>query len=386
MMTRPLSNTELLKRLVGFDSTSRNSNLPIADFISNYLDRPGIDIVRNESPDGMKTNLVIQVGPTVGDRIGLTLSGHMDVVPATEDSWLSDPFSLTETDGKLVGRGAADMKGFLALTMNRAASLDPSRVRSPLVLIFTYDEELGTLGARHFAETWGDQDRLPCDTIIGEPTTLRAIRLHKGHLEFRITLSGTSAHSGYPHLGANAIEPAGRIIAALSNLRGEFEGELVPHAEFFPEVPFVALNVARITGGVAVNVVPDRCVLECGVRLLPGMAKEPVIERMQELVERAAGNTPYDLEVRGEAPPMLLPETAPVYQHLCSEVHQEETISASYATDAGWLQTLGLSCVIFGPGSIEVAHKPNEFMPIAELERADGMLERVIHRFCIAEA
>ena len=382
-MTQLLCNKELLSRLVAFDSTSANSNLPIADFICEYLDRPGIDIQRNESEDGTKTNLVIRVGPTERGRNGLVLSGHMDVVPAAESEWLSDPFSLTETDGKLMGRGTADMKGFLALALNRAASLDPSRLHNPLVLILTYDEEAGTLGARRFAETWPDHDQVPVSTIIGEPTALRVIRMHKGHLGMRVTIFGISAHSGYPHLGKNAIEPAAQIISGLSQLRRELENERGVNSEYFPEVPYVPLNIARVDGGVALNVVPDKCTVECCIRLLPEMPKQTITERARELVQRYAGDARFEIEFMSEAPPMLLPDTAPVYTQLCSEVGQQVTLSASYATDAGWLQSVGMQCAIFGPASIEVAHKPNEFMPIAEFERADAILERVTSHFCL---
>lgn len=381
-MTQLLSNKALLSRLVSFDTTSANSNLPMADFICDYLDRPGIDIERNESEDRAKTNLVIRAGPTGRGRTGLVLSGHMDVVPAAESDWLSDPFSLTEKDGQLVGRGAADMKGFLALVINRVAGLDASSLRDPLVLIFTYDEEVGTIGARHFAETWHDRDQLPTSAIIGEPTSLRVIRMHKGHLGARVTIFGISAHSGYPHLGANAIEPAARIITALSQLRRELESERDTNSKYFPEVPYVPLNIATVDGGVALNVVPDKCTVECCIRLLPEMQKEPMVERVRELVQQCAGDVPFELEWMGEAPPMWLPDAAPVYTQLCLEIGQRETLSASYATDAGWLQTLGMQCAIFGPASIEVAHKPNEFMPIEEFEQADAILQRVINRFC----
>ncbi len=385
MATRLLDNKALLARLVSFDTTSTNSNLPMAEFICDYLDRPGIEIQKNESPDGSKTNLVVQVGSAESDRQGLVLSGHMDVVPATESEWLSDPFSLTEKDGKLVGRGAADMKGFLAITINRMASIDPTRLHNPLVLILTYDEEVGTIGAKHFAETWPDRDQLPRSAIIGEPTSLRVIRMHKGHLGVRVTLLGMSAHSGYPHLGINAIEPAARFITALSELRKELESERSGYSEYFPEVPFVPLNIARVHGGVALNVVPDKCVVESCIRLLPDMENEPIVQRVRDLIQQCAPDTQFEFEVMGEAPPMLLPETAPVYEHLCSEVGQRATVSASYATDAGWFQTLGMQCAIFGPGSIEVAHKPNEFMPVDDFVRADGILERVVNRFCVNE-
>lgn len=385
-MTSPrplLPDAELLRRLVGFDSTSRNSNLPIADFICDYLDRPGVHVERNPSPDGSKTNLVVRVGPEVdpATRDGLTLSGHMDVVPAEEPEWQSDPFTLRETADGYYGRGAADMKGFVALAVNLAARAEPARLRRPLVLVLTYDEETGTVGARHFAETW--ERPLPRATVIGEPTSLKPVRMHKGHTSFRLTFAGVSAHSGYPHLGRSAIEPAARTICALAELRQALENEVCPYREHFPEVPYVALNVGQVDGGKAVNVIPDACTVGFGFRVLPGMDAAPFVERVRRAVAEAAGDAPFRLEQVNESPPLLLHESSEIYGAVCELVGQRETLSASYATDGGWLQQAGLECVIFGPGTIEVAHKPNEWMPKDEFARAAGYLERLLERFCL---
>ncbi len=380
-----LSDTELLARLVGFDSTSRNSNLPLADFLAGYLDRPGVRIDRNLSPDGTKTNLIAWAGPPPNpeDRRGLLLSGHLDVVPADEEGWRSDPFTLTDAGDRWVGRGACDMKGFVALAANLFSEVDLARLAAPLVLVFTYDEEVGTLGARQLYESYPLGTALPANAVIGEPTSLRVARLHKGHLKMRITLKGMSAHSGYPHLGVNAIEPAGRVVEALSHLRRALEGEEVPHRELFPEVPFVPLNVGTIHGGSAINVVPDRCTVEIGLRPLPGMDSEPLIERVRQAVHAAAAPLVPEIEVLSDSPPMLLPPAAPILRHLTALVGQEEELSVSFATDAGWLARLGIDCAIWGPGTIEVAHKPNEHLPKAELAAARGLLETTVRRFCM---
>src|SRR5688572_7769387 len=253
-----LSDAALLERLVAFDTTSRLSNLPLADFVSDYLDRPAIRVEKIWSNDGTKANLVVRAGADREDAEGLTLSGHMDVVPADEPEWRSPPFTLTTAGETYVGRGAADMKGFLALAINRLARLDPTRLRRQLALLLTYDEETGTLGARQFAERRDEAPALPRDVIIGEPTSLRVVRLHKGMIRLQLGFRGRAAHSGYPHLGRNAIEPAARAIGALAGLRAEMEAERPPHGEHFPEVPYAALNVGLVSGGSAVNVIPDR--------------------------------------------------------------------------------------------------------------------------------
>jgi len=384
----PLHNTEILRRLVGFDSVSRNSNLPIADFISETVDFPGIRIQRQRSPDGTKTNLIVEAGPPVdpATRDGLVLSGHMDVVPAEEPEWRSDPFELVERDNRFVGRGSADMKGFLALAMHRLRATDPARLRKPLVLLFTYDEELGCIGAHHFAEHWPHPETLPRRIVIGEPTSLRAVRTHKGHLKLKLVVLGTTAHSGYPHLGHNAIEPMARAVSALSALREKLQSERAPSSVNFPEVPFVALNVGMINGGVAVNVVPDRCEVDIGLRVLPGMSSDALIDRVRESLTAVLAGERWELERSGESPPFLIDADRPVYRDITRLLAQKDEASIAFATDAGWLQTVGFDCVICGPGDIAFAHKPNESLSIEEFHAADRFLEELVHRATIAEA
>ncbi len=376
-----LDDRALLARLVGFDTTSRESNLPLADFLADYLDRPGVRVARNPSADGAKTNLVVAVGPETDDREGLVLSGHMDVVPAEESDWRSDPFTLTESGDRYVGRGTADMKGFLALAANRLAAADASALRRPLALLFTYDEEVGTLGARRFTETFGPIARLPRHVVIGEPTALRVVRAHKGMVRLRLRFTGRAAHSGYPHLGRSAIEPAARAIVALSVLRRELEAERPPHGDAFPDVPFVALNVGTVAGGSAANVIPDRCEVHLGIRVLPGMTVEDVATRVRAAVA-AAVEEPFALEPVSESPAMLLDPDAPIHRALCEAVGQRGSHSVMFASDAGWLQRAGFESVLFGPGSIEVAHQPNEFLPVGEFRRAGDVLDGLIHRSC----
>jgi acetylornithine deacetylase len=379
-----LTNIELLERLVAFDSVSRNSNLPIAEFICDYLDGRGLRVARNSSADGFKANVIATAGPEHGgpDRPGLVLSGHMDVVPADEPEWESEPFTLTQKGDALFGRGACDMKGFLAVAMNRIAQVDQQKLRHPLALVFTYDEEVGTMGARRFVETAADATELPRRAVIGEPTSMRVARMHKGHIKLRFTFPGRSAHSGYPHLGINAIEPAGRAIVALAELRTALEKERPPLGQYFDPVPFVTLNVAQVSGGVAVNIVPDRCVLDVGFRLLPGMDRDSMLDRIQGTVVSAAGRSDVSFEMVNESPPMLLDEKADIFHAACAEAHQDGEHTIAFTTDGGWLGRAGMECIIFGPGAIEVAHRPNEFIPIAELEACDATLGRLVERFC----
>jgi acetylornithine deacetylase len=339
-----------------------------------------VRVVRHPSADGTKTNLIVTAGPEAEDREGLVLSGHMDVVPAEEPDWRSDPFAMSEDGGRYVGRGTADMKGFLALAANRLAALDPARLRRPLVLLFTYDEEVGTLGARRFAESYPDAARLPRSVVIGEPTELRVVRAHKGMVRFRLEFTGRAAHSGYPHLGRSAIEPAAKAIVALAALRRTMEQERPPNADAFPAVPFTALNVGTVTGGSAANVIPDRCEIQLGIRLLPGMSADAIADRVRATVSEVG--EPFTLEPVSESPAMILGPDAPIHRALCDAVGQHESHSVMFASDAGWLQRAGFECVLFGPGSIEVAHKPNESLPVDEFRRAGEVLEGLIRKSC----
>lgn len=384
MAARRLTDAALLERLVAFDTTSRLSNLPLVDFVADYLDRPGIAVERLPSPDGSKANLVARIGPEPEGGAGLTLSGHTDVVPAEEPEWRSDPFRLTRSEETWMGRGAADMKGFLALAINRLAGSAPDVLRHPLALLLTYDEEVGTVGARHFVEGGGAALALPRDVVIGEPTSLKVVRLHKGMLRLQLAFRGRAAHSGYPHLGRNAIEPAARAITALGELRAAMEAERPPHGEHFPEVPYAALNVGMVSGGSAANVIPDRCAVQVGIRLLPGMSAGEMVERVRAAVAAALPAESFELSAPGESPAMMLDDGAAIHRELRELLAQGETGSVAFATDAGWLQRAGFRCVIFGPGSIEVAHRPNEFLPIAEFERAGALLDDLVRRRCLA--
>ena len=381
-MAVPMTDRELLARLVAFDTTSHRSNREMADFVREYADRPGIRIEEQPSPCGEKLNLILSTGPESEDRSGLTLSGHMDVVPALEPDWESDPFTLTERDGNLYGRGSCDMKGFDALAVNALVEASARELAAPLVVALTYDEEVGTFGARHLVENWPGVARLPQACIVGEPTSLEVVRMHKGHTTVRVSIEGKSAHSGYPHLGKSAIEAAARLIVSLRGLRHRLEQEGGALAGYFPDAPFVSLNVGTIRGGSAVNIVPDACTMEIGFRLLPQMSHDEVMQRIVVACRNGAGADPYEVVEAGESPPLFLDESAPIYQSLCALVGQTQTVSASYATDGGWLARAPMDCAVWGPGSIAVAHKPNEFMPVAELAKGRQLLDSVVREYC----
>ena len=375
-----LEAAEILTRLVAFDTTSHRSNRPLIDFISEYLDRPGVRI--DTSEDDGKVNLLARLGPETETGAGLVLCGHTDTVPAGESEWTSDPFVLTDGGDRWVGRGACDMKGFLALAVDRLARTRPDDLGAPLMLLLTSDEEVGSLGVQRFLDSPLAATPLPDSVLIGEPTQLSAVRLHKGHLRGRITFRGIGAHSGYPHRGVNAIEAAAGAVVALADLRRQLEEERLPSAEHFPAVPFEVLNVATVEGGSAVNVIPDRCQVGFGVRLLPGSDTQRLERRMNRAIARLDLAAEWDIEMLNLSPPLDTRESAPLHRRLCELIGQEGSRAVAFSSDAGVLSSAGCDCVLFGPGSIEVAHKPNEYLPKNELAEADDLLERLVERLC----
>lgn len=387
-----LSDRELLARVIAFDSVSSRSNAGIADFLAEYLRDAGCRIERMayRRAGADRVNLLVSCGPALdggfGQPGGLVLSGHLDVVPAEEPDWSSPPFELHERGGRLFGRGTADMKGWVAQAVNLVASLANENLGCALVLLLTADEEIGSVGMQEFARGWRASDRgvLPGQAIIGEPTGLGVVRMHKGHLKARVTAQGKPAHSGYPHLGINAIELAGHALEKLAWLASELRGERTAASEYFPDCPYPVLNVGRIAGGSAVNVVPGRCEIEFGLRLLPGQDNAAMIARVQAELDKLPGpiRARLSLDVLNDNPPMMCNGDTPVCSALGDMVGSRETHGVSFASDAGWLSTLGVQCVLFGPGSIEDAHRANESIDIAEWKRGGELLKEVVSRMC----
>lgn len=376
-----LTDRELLARLVAFDSRSASSNRPIADFVSGYAAALGLRVRQLPYQGGEKVNLLISRGPGDGPD-GLLLSGHLDVVPADEGDWSSPPFELTERDGRFVGRGVADMKGFVALALNLLADAREAALRAPLQLLLTADEEIGSQGAQAFLRSWPGP--LPRNVLVGEPTQLRVVRMHKGHLRLRVRVGGRPAHSGYPHLGENAIERAGEVIAAFAALAREWRGVRTDTSEYFPDCPYPVLNLGTIRGGSAVNIVPDACVLMVGVRLLPGQPTDWALTAIGACLAtlhpatRAATATELD----NDSPPLLCPPTAPLAERAGGLLGQAESIGVSYASDAGTLAQRGLECVLLGPGHIGDAHRANESLDIAQWRASRAHYAALIHEFC----
>jgi acetylornithine deacetylase len=382
-MSARLETEEILRRLVAFDTASSRSNGPLVDFVRDYLDAPGTLVETTEHE--RKINLAVRRGPERDDRAGLVLCGHSDTVPADEPGWTGDPWTLRETDDRWYGRGACDMKGFLALAMTAFERRDAGALGAPLALVFTCDEEVGSLGAQRFVEAPERLARLPRSVLIGEPTGLAAIRLHKGHLRGSILFRGVAAHSGYPHRGVNAIDAAARSLVALADLQRELERHPPAAAARFAPVPFEVLNAGAIRGGGPVNVIPDRCRVDFGIRLLPGSDPDRLVAEMERTIVALDLACEWEITVHNVSPALETPAEAPLYRELVASLAQAGSPAVAFSSDAGVLSRHGFDCVLFGPGSIEVAHKPDEYLPKAELARAAAVVEGLVDRFCGAQ-
>ncbi|MDA0803571.1 MAG: M20/M25/M40 family metallo-hydrolase, partial [Planctomycetota bacterium] len=378
-----MTPVQLLARLVGVESTSHLPTTAIEAVILEAVDHPGVRVQRLDSGSG-KSNLVLTTGPHSEHGEGLTLSGHMDCVPALEPDWESDPFTLTVRDGKAFGRGSCDMKGFdaIALTLLREAA--ERGVREPLAVIITCDEEIGVQGAPQLLRQLSPSVGLPVRTIVGEPTDFLPVRGHKGVMCYRMIVAGREAHTSRPMDGHNAITDAGRLLAALEVERHEMAQLSAGDATLFADVPGATLTVSGISGGTAINITPGSCAIEVGVRPLPDQRFGDITASLSRAVERA-GLVPHTARAGSPAPsPSPSPGALPVghcsiellshaegyslppdnawVRQMCRACGVTHATGAPYATDAGALNRLGLQCIIWGPGHINRAHRANEWI------------------------
>jgi acetylornithine deacetylase len=364
----------LLGRLVAHPTLFSASVLPMASELAERLEAVGMRVERLEAGPG-KCNLVATAGPP--DVDGLVLSGHMDVVPVEGQPWTSDPFTMVRRGDRLVGRGTCDMKGFLAAVVTALEITPPRDLRRELSVVFTCDEEVGCLGSSILADQLlATGRRLPALALVGEPTSFRIFRMHPGHVTARITCRGAAAHSSKPDLGRNAIRLAARVIDTLDAIAEEWRREVR-----FPELlerPYVVMNVGTIRGGAAVNIVPDTCVIELGFRPLPGMSPEALFEEVRARI-LPLGDVEAALE--RNTPALLTPEGTRLEALLGPWATDPRPAAAPYATDGGNFERLGTRTLVFGPGSIDVAHRADEFVPVAELNRAVELVGELIGRW-----
>jgi acetylornithine deacetylase len=366
---------ETLTRLVAVDSTSSRSNGPIADLLESMLMPLGFSVRRQCWKDAAgveKVNLVAQAG---GDAPpALALVGHTDTVPF-DPRW-DEALALSSRDGLLFGRGACDTKGFIACAIDAVSRLEPVKLRAPLALVFTADEEVGCLGAKRLAE---EKLLAPRFAIVGEPTSLRPIRAHKAYSVAEVKIGGHEAHSSNPRAGRSAILAAADLLLRIERLAAELEAET--HPSFAP--PHTTLNVGRISGGTAPNVVPGGCSVTLEWRSIPSQPVARVLDAVRALGAEIAAARGVELEVvqQRSDPSLDTPADAQLVRFL-EEASNQACGTVAFGTEGPELAALGAEAVVFGPGDIAQAHKSGEYVLRAELERCSEILSAAFARFC----
>jgi acetylornithine deacetylase len=373
---------EMLARLVAFDTTSARSNMALIDFVRAYLEGFGIECRLSFDDSGAKANLYASLG--LSGPGGVVLSGHTDVVPVAGQPWQSDPFTLTERAGRLHGRGSADMKGFIALVLALVPEMLAAGLRRPLHIALSYDEELGCLGAPRMLADIAAHLPKPAIVIVGEPTRLRLGNRHKGCYGFEIEILGRDGHSSATHRGVNAISHAARTIGFLDGIAERFRRE-GPFDEGF-DPPYTTLNVGAVTGGSAVNIIPRHCRVGWEFRPIPAVDPREVIAEVEawmadELGPALAAGAPEAKAVMRPdcvVPPLVPRPGSPAAELVRRLTGANESVGLAFATEAGQFQEIGVDAVVYGPGSIEQAHQPDEFIELSQLEEGEAFLRRLI--------
>lgn len=373
---------ELLSHLIAFDTTSRESNLDLIRFVHDYLAEVGVscELIYNETRS--KANLFATLGPD--DRPGIVLSGHTDVVPVDGQPWTVEPFALTERDGRLYGRGSADMKGFIACVLALVPQLIEAPLRMPVHIALSYDEEVGCLGVHSLLAELQKRTHTPLLCIIGEPTELKPVLGHKGKLAMRCDVHGAACHSAYAPQGVNAIEYATQLISELCRIGADLRTPEQQDARFTP--PFSTVQTGVILGGQALNIVPADCRFDFEVRALPThdprevaaqlarFAEHAVLPRMQA-VNASSSIRFTELSSYPALATDARSEAAQLISQLCGS---NDFSTVAFGTEGGLFDAIGIATVVCGPGSMEQGHKPDEFVSIEQLAACDAMLERLV--------
>ena len=378
------NSEELLARLVAFDTTSTTSNLALIDFVRNLLDDHGIASLLVPNDDGDRANLYATIGPD--DVGGVMLSGHTDVVPTTGQDWSSDPYRLHLGDELLTGRGSCDMKGFIACVLAALPRMSEAALAMPIHLAFSYDEEIGCVGARQLVGALDGFEVKPRIGLIGEPTDMAMVLGHKGKVSYRVTVTGLSCHSAYISSGVNSVEYAAELIAFIRAMNARVQ-EQQTDASY--SVPHSTFHVGNISGGTALNIVPRQCQFEFEIRNLPQQdldtlahdikhyASDVLLADMRERYPEAD----IQFEELSYYPGLHTDPAAEVIAYTRA-INPIDRIggNVSFGTEAGLFDGVGIQCLVCGPGSIDQAHKPDEFVKRAQLGYCDDMLENLVHR------
>ena len=377
---------DLIQRLVGFDTTSRDSNLGLIEWVRDWLKGQGVESRLTYDPSGAKANLFATIQK--GTRAGIVLSGHTDVVPVDGQPWDTDPFKATIKDDRIYGRGSADMKSYIAAALAMTPRFLAAELKSPVHFALSYDEEIGCLGVRGLIEDLARAGIKPAGCIIGEPTSMQPVVAHKGKRAYKCCFRGREAHSALTPQGVNAIEYAARLVVYIRHMAERMRDCETRDNGF--DVPFTTLQTGVIKGGTAANIVPRDCEVHFEFRYLPGIDPEALEREIKSYAERVLlpemrsvdPATFIAFETKAEIPG-LDPSVERAEQDRVTSLAQalarnQAIAKVAYATEAGLFQRAGIPSIICGPGSIGEAHKPNEFITLEQVALCESFMERLL--------
>jgi acetylornithine deacetylase len=377
-----ISSLDMIGRLVGFDTTSRESNLALIDFVREYLEGWGVQSELIFDAARRKANLYATIGP--GHIGGIILSGHTDVVPVDGQAWDSDPFAVSEKDGCLFGRGTSDMKGFIAVALALVPEFLARRLKTPVHFAFSYDEEVGCIGVRDIIARLKDAPVRPGACIVGEPSLMQPVVSHKGKRSLRCRVHGLESHSALAHQGVNAVEAAAEIIAYLKGMarRKRAEGPFDPG--FAP--PYTTVHTGVISGGTALNIVPRECSFDFEFRNIPGEDPGALLAEVKRHAEtallpemhRVSAATGIVFEERNAVEGLDIAADHALVALAQSLTGSNSVGKVSFCAEAGLFQQAEIPTVICGPGSIDVAHKPNEYVAVDQVRQCERFMRRLM--------
>jgi acetylornithine deacetylase len=383
--TAPSKNAlEIVRRLVAFDTVSRNSNLALIDWVRNYLADFGVQSTLIFDATGAKANLFATIGRP--DRAGYVLSGHTDVVPVDGQNWSSDPFAVAERDGRLYGRGACDMKSFIAVALATVPQLVASRLERPVHLCFSYDEEVGCRGAPSLIEHMQALEVPPLLCIVGEPTDMNVVIAHKGNVRYRCVVAGHECHSALTQNGANAVEAAAELVAKLKAMARRKKAQGPFDQEFDP--PYTTVHTGTIQGGTAMNIVPKECHFDFEIRYVPEEDPEQLLNELKtyarEFIEpemrEVSASTGVEFLFRSSLHGLNTSATADATEFAKLLTGRSNTRKISFGTEGGLFGKAGIPTVVCGPGSIEQAHKPDEWVTLPQIAACEAFMAGLVAR------
>ncbi|GLQ06721.1 acetylornithine deacetylase [Sneathiella chinensis] len=383
-MASTYTPVEMIAKLVGFDTVSRNSNLDLIDFVADYLAEYGVSSTKVYNDDGTKANLFATVGPNVEG--GIVLSGHTDVVPVDGQPWDTDPFEVVEKDGKLYGRGTADMKSFSAIALSMVPEMLEKGIKKPIHFALSYDEEVGCLGSPRLIEYLAKEAAKPRAVIVGEPTMMDIVTAHKGIVGLRTKVTGREAHSSLVEDGVSAVMTATRLVNFIADMMAENKAKMDPDNPYAPAPGYTTLHVGVINGGTAMNIISRECEFLWDIRYIAEDDPQDFIDRFNRYVEEeilpamkaVAPEADIVTEIRSSTPALGQEEDGEAEMLCKSLTGKNNTSSVAYAAEAGQFQEAGFSTVICGPGSIGIAHQPNEFIEVDQVRQSEAFIRKLI--------